>query len=221
MDLYRQAKPHVSKLVHTAKCKFYTEGIALAFSCKELQKIVNTLLNRHPPKILPTIYPRADLPCIFIKHFTNKVDKLRANIASEHVTSTLVTGTTAATFSSFEKVSQLTVKECILNSAPKSCELDPIPSKLLIECLDYILPSITDLINSFTASGVFPQCIISALVTPILKKSSLDHSDLNTYRSLLLLLWSHRRCLKMILSSASDAHGRRTSSSKVLPRPRR
>ena len=38
---------------------------------------------------------------------------------------------------------------------------------------------------------------------------------------LLLLLWSHRRRLKMILSSASDAHGRRTSSSKVLPRPRR
>ena len=37
---------------------------------------------------------------------------------------------------------------------------------------------------------------------------------------LLLLLWSHRWRLKMILSSASDAHGRRTSSSKVLPRPR-
>ena len=85
----------------------------------ELHQIVNTLSNRHPPKILPTIYPSADLPSIFIKHFTNKVEKLRANIASEHVTSTLVTGTTAATFSSFEKVSQLTVKECILNSAPK------------------------------------------------------------------------------------------------------
>ena len=46
--------------------------------------------NRHPPKILPTIYPSADLPSIFIKHFTNKVEKLRANVASEHVTSTLV-----------------------------------------------------------------------------------------------------------------------------------
>ena len=44
-------------------------------------------------------------------------------------------------FFSFENVSQLTLKECILNSAPKSCELDPIPSKLLIECLDSILPS--------------------------------------------------------------------------------
>ena len=31
-DLYRQAKHKVSKLVHTAKCKFYTEGIALVSS---------------------------------------------------------------------------------------------------------------------------------------------------------------------------------------------
>ena len=104
-DLYRQAKHKVSKLVHTAKCKFYTERIALASSSKELHQIVNILSNRHPPKILPTIYPSADFSSIFIKHFTNKVEKLRANIASEHVTSTLVTGTTAETFSSFEKVS--------------------------------------------------------------------------------------------------------------------
>ena len=98
-----QAKHKVSKLVHSAKCTFYTERIALASSSKELHHIVNILSNRYPPKILPTIYPSADLPSIFIKHFTNKVEKLRANIASEHFTSTLVTGTTAATISSFEK----------------------------------------------------------------------------------------------------------------------
>ena len=181
-DLYGQSKHKASKLVHTAKCKFCTDRIALASSSKELHQIVNTLSNSHPPKILPTIYPSADLPSIFIKHFTNKAEKLRANIASEHVTSTLVTGTTAATSSSFEKVSQLTVKECIHNSAPKSCELDPIPSKLLLECLYSILPSLTDLFNSSLASGIFPQCFKSAHVTPILKKRCLDHNDLNNYR---------------------------------------
>ena len=61
-DLYRQAKHKVSKLVHSAKCIFYTERIALASSKKELHQIVNTLSSRHPPKILPTIYPSADLP---------------------------------------------------------------------------------------------------------------------------------------------------------------
>ena len=104
-DLCRQAKHKVSKLVQTAKCQYYIEGIALASSSKELHQTVNILTNRHPPRILPTIYPSADLPCLFIKQFTNKVDKPSANIASEHVTSMLLTGTTTATFSSFEKVS--------------------------------------------------------------------------------------------------------------------
>ena len=198
--MYGQAKHKVSKLVHTVKCKFYTERIALASSSKELHQIVNTLSNRHPPKILPTINPSADLPSIFIKHFTNKEEKLRANTASEHVTSTLVTGTTDATFSSFEKVSQLTVKECIISSAPKSCELYPIPSKLLIECLDSIL---TDLFNSSLASGIFPQCIKSALVTPILKKRCLDHNDLNNYRPVSNLCFIAKILEKLVLSQVS------------------
>ena len=190
--------------MHSTKYKFYTEGIALASSSKELHQIVNILSNRHPPKILQTIYPSVDLPSIFIKHFTNKVEKLRANIASEHVTSTLVTGTTAATFSSFEKVSQLTVKECILNSAPKSCKLDPIPSKLLIECLDSILPSLTDLFSSSLASENFPQCFKSALVTPILKKKCLDHNDLNNYRPVSNLCFIAKILEKIVSSQVSS-----------------
>ena len=192
-----------AKLVHTAKCTSYTERIALASSSKELHQIVNALSNRHPPKILPTNYPSADFPSLFIRHFTNKVEKHRANIASEHVTSTLVNGTTTATFSSFEKVSQLTVKECVINSAPKSCEIDPIPSKLLIEYLDSILPSLTDLFNSSPATGIFPQCFKSAIITPILKKRCLDHNDLNNYRPASNLCFIAKILEKLALSQVS------------------
>ena len=190
--------------MHTAKCIFHTERIALASSSEELHQIVNTLSNRHPPRIFPTIYPSADLPSIFVKHYTNKVEKLRANIASEHVTSKLVTWTTVTTFSSFEKVSQLTVAECILISAPRSCELDPIPSKLLIECLDFILPSHIDLFNSSLASGIFPQCLKSALVTPILKKRYLYHNDLNNYRPVSYLCFITKILEKLVLSQVSS-----------------
>ena len=153
--------------MHTAKCKFYPERISLASSCIELHQIVNTLSNRYPPKILPTIYPSADIPSLINKHFTNKVDKLRANFASEHVTSTLVTETTAATVSSCEEVSQLTVNECSPHSASKSCDLVSIPSKLLVQYLDSTLPSLTDLFNYSLTSGIFPQCFKSALIKPI------------------------------------------------------
>ena len=96
------------------------------------------------------------------------------------------------------------MKECILNSAPKSCELDPIPSKLLIECLDSILPSLTDLFNSSLASGIFPQCFKSALVTPILKKRCLDHNDLNNYRPVSNLCFIAKILEKLVLSQVSS-----------------
>ena len=98
-------------------------------------------------------------------------------------------------------MSQLIVKECILNYAPKSCELDPIPSKLLIECLDSILPSLIDLFNS---CGIFPQCFKSALVTPILKKRCLDHNDLNNYRPVSNLCFITKILEKLVLSQVSS-----------------
>ena len=101
-------------------------------------------------------------------------------------------------------MSQLTVKECILNSAPMSCELDPIPFKLLIEFLDSILPSLIDLFNSSHASGIFPQCFKSALVTPILKKRCLDHNDLNNYRPVSNLCFIAKILEKLVLSQVSS-----------------
>ena len=102
------------------------------------------------------------------------------------------------------QVSQLTVKECIHNSASKSCELDLIPSKLLIECLDSILPSLTDLFNSSLASGILPQCFKSALVTPILKKRCLDHNDLNNYRPVSNLCFIAKILEKLVLTQVSS-----------------
>ena len=95
------------------------------------------------------------------------------------------------------------MKKCILNSAPKSCELDHIPSKLLIKCVDSILPSLTDLFISSLVSGIFPQCLKSALVIPILKKRCLDHNDLNNYRPVYNLCFIAKILEKLVLSQVS------------------
>ena len=101
-------------------------------------------------------------------------------------------------------MSQLTVKECILISAPKSCEPDPIPSKHLLECLDSILHSLTDQFNSSLASGIFQQCLNSALVTPILKKKCLDHNDFNNYRPVTNLCFISKKLENFVLSQVSS-----------------
>ena len=94
-------------------------------------------------------------------------------------------------------MSQLTVKECIPNSAPKSCELDPIPSKLLIECLDSILS-----LNS--SLQLFPQCFRSAVVTPILKKRRLDHNHSNNYQPVINQCFIAKILEKLVLSQVSS-----------------
>ena len=101
-------------------------------------------------------------------------------------------------------MSQSTVKECILNSAPKSCEQDPFPSNLLIEYLESILPSLTDLFNSSLASGIFPQCFKSALVAPIRKNWCLRHNYLNNYRSVNNLCFIANILDRLVLSHVSS-----------------
>ena len=66
-------------------------------------------------------------------------------------------------------VSESVVKHLILKSAPITCQLDPIPTPLLVECLDTLLPSLTALVNSSLFSGVFPEVFKTGLVTPLLK----------------------------------------------------
>ena len=47
------------------------------------------------------------------------------------------------TLSTFEPVTEAMVKLVITKSAPKTCSLDPIPTPLLLEILDCLLPSLT------------------------------------------------------------------------------
>ena len=63
--------------------------------------------------------------------------------------------------------------DLITASSKKSCPLDPISTKLLTECVDVLLPSITEIINLSLDSGYFPRTWECALVRPPLKKDGL------------------------------------------------
>lgn len=56
----------------------------------------------------------------------------------------------------FEPVTEQLVKEIYPQSSPKTCELDPIPSSLIVNCLDLLLPHKTYFINVSLMSWHFP-----------------------------------------------------------------
>ena len=77
-------------------------------------------------------------------------------------------------FESFQPVTQDQVRKFIFKSPCKSCSSDPIPTDLLRQCLDLLLPVITDIINMSLSNGSFPDDYKLALVTPLLKKLGLE-----------------------------------------------
>ncbi|KAI4894024.1 hypothetical protein NFI96_002878 [Prochilodus magdalenae] len=74
-------------------------------------------------------------------------------------------------------------KEWLLESSnPVTCPVDPIPSTLLQSISLDLLPFISSLMNCSLSSGHVTQAFKTARVVPILKKPSLDSSDVSSYR---------------------------------------
>ena len=56
----------------------------------------------------------------------------------------------------------------------KTCILDPIPTSLLFECSNEIVPLLTAIVNQSLSTGIFPSCMKAAMVKPLSKKTSLE-----------------------------------------------
>ena len=81
----------------------------------------------------------------------------------------------------FESLTDEFVLKIINSASTKSCELDIIPTTLLYENLDILLPSITNIINTSLTTGIVPRDLKTAIVKPLLKKPSLDKNLLKNY----------------------------------------
>ena len=70
-------------------------------------------------------------------------------------------------------------KNMISRATGKSCQLDPIPTPIVLKLLDVLLPVITKLINLSFDTGRFAEAWKEALVLPSLKKPGLDFAFKN------------------------------------------
>ena len=63
---------------------------------------------------------------------------------------------------------------------PKSCVLDPLPSSIIKQCTDQLLPTITNIVN--LRDGCMPTCLKSAVLSPLLKKPDADFLQFKNFR---------------------------------------
>ena len=77
-------------------------------------------------------------------------------------------------FSNFSPLAEQKVRKLINSSTKKSCSLDPMPTSLVMDCINVLLLIITKMINLSLESGLFADDWKCALVLPLLKKPGLD-----------------------------------------------
>ena len=85
-------------------------------------------------------------------------------------------------FFSFHLCTEEEIKNVILNSPPKTCLLDNIPTDILKKFHVLFLPFLTSFVNLCLQSGKFPSKCKHAIVVPLLKKPDLDKDVIANYR---------------------------------------
>ena len=196
-QVYNAAKRHATTLVQAAKTSFFSTKIMESKSSKQLLNITNQLASRKKSSALPTV----QLHRRFADFFLSKVQTIRHNLDNQ---AQLVcfgeSEEQSCSRSSFRPVSEDDVRKMILKSSPKSCELDPMPTFLLFECIDEVVPAITHVVNEYFLSGTFPSMFKTAIVKPLLKKPSLDQDRLKNYRPVSNLSFLSKVAEKLVLS---------------------
>ena len=66
------------------------------------------------------------------------------------------------------------VKKIIMSSPSSICALDPLPTNILKNSKDVLLPFITTILNRSLKESIVPDSFKSAIVIPHLKKDTLD-----------------------------------------------
>ena len=149
---YRKQCVTVAHELVSAKTTFYTKKITECNgNSKSLYKITEKLLVNQHQQTLPTHQCEITLANAFSDFFEDKISNIRKDLdiienETEHAL-------TQSEFKDLRPTSSDEIRSIIMSYANKSCELDPIPTWLLKQCLSELLPLITTIMNLSLSSG--------------------------------------------------------------------
>ena len=180
----REQKKLVSKLIIASKTEFFSEK-CVSSNTKEMFRTVNGLLNK-PSRILPDCDLNNELANKFLTFFIEKVETIRNNVgyqsASDQTDHFRLNSVTPPCFTDFRPLSCDDIVKIIAGFPSKQCILDPIPTWLIKENLHLLAPLITKIVNNSLSMGIFPSTLKQSIITPVIKKSTLDRNILKSYR---------------------------------------
>ena len=209
-QMYQDQCLVVNRSIVKAKEDYYSRLIEdKSSNPKGLFSCVDKLLQRKPTLKLPHCDSNEKLANNFADFFHEKILKIHSgledrrsqSIPSPHCHDTPVC---TAKFRKFQPISEHELSILIRRTPIKTCELDPLPAHLLSNCLDLLLPVISQIVNSSLAQGIVTSDMKEALLRPLLKKQSLDHEEYNNFRPISNLEFVSKVCERVAASQLQE-----------------
>ena len=170
-----------------------------------MSQTMNELLFRQKVSKLPEHSSAEELANRFSCFFKEKIDKIRDNLPDcSDINLEIAQSPPVSTLNVLRNTTEEEVWKIICKSPAKSCMLDPIPTWLIKESRSELLPVMTNIINSSLRSSQVPKSMKSAIVTPLLKKSTLDPDILKNYRPVSNLSYISKLLERVVAGRLTD-----------------
>ena len=102
-------------------------------------------------------------------------------------------------------VTDAEVRRLVLSAPCKSSDLDSLPTGLVKDCIDVLVTPIVSIVNLSLSQGCFPTHFKSSLVSPLLKKLTLNRDDMKNYRPVSNLSFLSK-ILEKVVTSRLNSH---------------
>ena len=183
LNAYRRQCRIIARSLYTAKIEHYSSKVEMCKNdSKSLFQLTNSPLVNQREKKLPDSDDDQTLSNKFNDFFHNKIARIRAHLNTDSQSEIYEQPLTDTNFTILRPTTSKKIRSLIMTSNNSSCILDPMPTTLLKQCVDEVLPMITAIVNKSLTNGHFPSDLKHALIKPHLKKPGLDTNELNHYR---------------------------------------
>ncbi|CAB4034428.1 Hypothetical predicted protein [Paramuricea clavata] len=176
-EIYESKKNYMIFVMNRVRKKFYTDFVLEHSSDQRiLFNAAKSLFHQKNDLNFSAYEDQNMLASDIGEFFVQKIENIRNELDLSDSHNCVLDESIAlnACLDPFEQSSEEDVKNLITKSNGKTSSLDPMPTSIVVQCQDVLLPVLTRMINMSLDSGVFPDKWKVADVRPLLKKWNLD-----------------------------------------------
>ena len=154
-------------MIRKAKKDYLCDKIVNCGSSQELFRLSSQMMGKFGDTMLSSNISPESLPDKFNEFFVHKFDEIGRSFDPDRPIPTNPVEFSGTAFAEFQLVTEDFLQTVVQEMPQKSCDLGPIPTSVLYDCLDEIIPIVTSIMNKSLSSQLLetlPACIQFAIL---------------------------------------------------------